>query len=68
LAHKSERGGEQAEDEGEAEVEGCECGIGCAEEEEREGLQDKELLGGGMEVGAEEVGEEGWKEDAEEGY
>jgi hypothetical protein len=67
LAHKCERRGQQADDEGQAEVEGCEGGVACAEKEEGEGLEDLELLGFRVEGGFEDVGESWGEEGGEEG-
>ena len=62
LAYERERRGEQADDEGQAEIQRGESGVACAEEEEGEGLEDLELLGFGVEGGFEGVGE-GWGEE-----
>jgi len=67
LAHERERSGQQADDEGQAEVERCESGVAGADEEEGEGLQDLQLVGFGVEGGFEGVGERWGEEDGEGG-
>ena len=62
MAHKRERRGQQADDEGQAEVERCEGGVACAEEEEGEGLEYLELVRFGVESCFEGAGE-GWRKE-----
>jgi hypothetical protein len=60
-SEESKRAGEEADDEGEGEVESCERRQGHAQNEERKGLGEVEMLSCGLGEGVEKLRDDKWE-------